>query len=68
MLMKYKDFKMLSIDDMNQIMGGNEPELVETCGTCPSSSGGGVKLSCILKNDFCIKPANCNNAVDCKKD
>ncbi len=23
--MKYKDFKMLSIDDMKQIMGGNAP-------------------------------------------
>ena len=68
MLMKYKDFKMLSIDDMKQIMGGIEPGFAESCGTCPSTSGGGVKLTCILKDGFCIKPANCNNAVECKKD
>ena len=26
MLMKYKDFKMLSTNDMKQIVGGNPPE------------------------------------------
>lgn len=67
--MKYKDFKKLTPIEMTKIIGGNFPEDGATCGTCPSSSGGNVKLTC--KKDtfnFCIKPANCNNAVDCKEE
>jgi hypothetical protein len=40
MIMKYKDFKMLSYDDMKQIVGGNAPdEGANTCRvTCPNNT------------------------------
>jgi bacteriocin-like protein len=66
MLMKYKDFKTMTQAEMKKIVGGNEEEELDSCGTCPSSSGGGVKLTCTKSYGMCLKPANCNNAVDCK--
>lgn len=67
MIMKYNDFKSLTVNEMKKITGGDFP--LATCGTCPSTSGGGVKLTCTKDSfGFCVKPANCNNAVDCKED
>lgn len=65
--MKYKDFKTMTSNEMKNIIGGDVPVERETCGTCPSSTQGGGQLTC-YKEPFigCIKPSNCNNAVDCK--
>lgn len=38
--MKYKDFKMLSIDDMKHIIGGNPPANETFCGGCNDWSAG----------------------------
>lgn len=35
MIMKYKDFKMLSKDDMRQIVGGSAP-LIDCSASCPA--------------------------------
>lgn len=34
MIMKYRDFKILSVDDMKQIMGGNPPGSPCSSGEC----------------------------------
>ena len=69
MLMKYKDFKTMTANEMKNIIGGTEPiEPRVKCGTCPSSSGLG-ELTC-YKDSLglsCLKPSTCNNAVDCKE-
>jgi bacteriocin-like protein len=44
MLMKYKDFKTMTQAEMKKIVGGNEEEELDSCGTCPSSSGGVLNL------------------------
>ncbi len=42
MILKYKDFKMLSKDDMKQIVGGNAP--LGTCQAKVSVVGGGYTV------------------------
>ena len=58
MLMKYKDFKMLSIDDMKQILGGNMGE--DGGGTCRSHCKQG---SVVFVSD-CVSKATAQEASD----
>ena len=43
MIMKYKDFKMLSVDDMKKVMGGDPP--VDWCQVI-CGGGSGVAWQC----------------------
>ena len=55
MLMKYKDFKMLSKDDMKQILGGSEGG---GCSCATLFTGGGTVAHCYGTQSNCINPAN----------
>jgi hypothetical protein len=53
MLMKYKDFKMLSKDDMKQILGGDAPAGSFTfCGTCTNMNGTTLERSNVVCGNF----------------
>lgn len=61
--MKYKDFKMLSNDDMKQIRGGYD-ELMPPDGSC----GSGCNRTCTLSNGNagnCYMPNSGPNAGKC---
>ena len=45
MLMKYKDFKQLSNDDMKQIVGGLATSNFTYCGTCTNMNGTALEKS-----------------------
>lgn len=64
--MKYKDFKMLSVDDMKQIVGGNVPvggcAEGETTWQCPTEGSG------YPGNYICTGPVTsgaCSTASSC---
>ncbi|HPA22830.1 MAG TPA: hypothetical protein PLU18_06250 [Ferruginibacter sp.] len=51
--MKYKDFKMLTVEDMKQIIGGNAP--AGWCsGTAECRYGGTVTLTCPNSDAGCV--------------
>jgi hypothetical protein len=53
MLLKYKDFKILSEDDMKQIRGGyNEPAWCRATALC--NGGGSVTLTCPHAEAGCV--------------
>lgn len=60
--------KKLTRDQMKNVFGGTDQEVigeVESCGK--SCTAGSSTLTCT--KDFmggCLKPSQCNNAVDCK--
>lgn len=78
MLMKYKDFKMLSQDDMKQILGGNAPSEPDSCSTtcgCGSASiscvagelctaVNGVKVYCYVGSTI-TKEKDCDSSTPC---
>ena len=60
MLMKYKDFKTMSQNEMKQILGGNEPAINNCNAACDSGctfSGGG--------DGTCSKPKSGPNEGKC---
>lgn len=70
MIMKYKDFKMLSRDDMKKVMGGSEPSSCaancnpgfvsfDSCsGTCTATDDVGVKCGDVKR--CCSSGQSCN--------
>jgi len=54
MLMKYKDFKMLSNEDMKQISGGNPP----AAGTCCAHSSDWAEQICSISKADAIDQAS----------
>lgn len=67
MILKYKDFKTMTQFEMKNIVGGSAPiDPKESCGTCPSATQGGGDITCYKDAiGSCLKPANCNNSIDC---
>jgi hypothetical protein len=76
--MKYKDFKMLSTDDMKQILGGDAPLEPDSCSTtcgCGSASvtcalgelcqaESGVKVYCYVGSTI-TKIKACDSSTPC---
>lgn len=60
--MKYKDFKMLSINDMKKITGGVDEGT--KCGTCYPNAN--TTLTCYVTLGQCLVPSQCNLAAGCK--
>lgn len=60
MLMKYKDFRLLSKDEMKKVKGGDAP-----CGcSCSGQFTGGTVAHCYGSQGNCTDPANGNCVVN----